>query len=110
MLRWLSQTLTVSALSVRTIPQRLASSAVAVIGIAGVVILLKSDKTADLLVDVGGKWPEPMALQGLPGGVNFGPEETVTVHVAKEGFGLDEAVRPPEPALTPRAAMAHEPS
>jgi len=38
MLRWISQTLTVSALSVRTIPQRLSSSAVAVIGIAGVVI------------------------------------------------------------------------
>ena len=39
MLRWLSQTLTVSALSVRTIPQRLSSSAVAVVGIAGVVIV-----------------------------------------------------------------------
>jgi adenylate cyclase len=39
-----------------------------------------------------------------------GRAEMLTVHVAKEGFGLDEAVRPPEPALTPRAAMAHEPS
>ena len=39
MLRWLSQTVTVSTLSVRTIPQRLSSSAVAVIGIAGVVIV-----------------------------------------------------------------------
>jgi putative ABC transport system permease protein len=39
MFRWLSQALTVSALSVRTIPQRLSSSAVAVIGIAGVVIV-----------------------------------------------------------------------
>jgi putative ABC transport system permease protein len=39
MFRWLSQTLIVSALSVRTIPERLSSSAVAVIGIAGVVIV-----------------------------------------------------------------------
>src|SRR5207237_9770827 len=39
MLRWLSQTLAVSALSVRTIPQRASSSAVAMIGIAGVVIV-----------------------------------------------------------------------
>src|SRR5262245_12713985 len=39
MFRWLTQTLAVSALSVRTIPQRLSSSAVAVVGIAGVVIV-----------------------------------------------------------------------
>ena len=39
MFRWLSQTLAVAELSVRTIPQRLSSSAVAVIGIAGVVIV-----------------------------------------------------------------------
>ena len=39
MLGWLSQTVTVAALSVRTIPQRLSSSAVAVVGIAGVVIV-----------------------------------------------------------------------
>ena len=37
--RWVSQTLAVSALSVRTIPQRASSSAVAMIGIAGVVIV-----------------------------------------------------------------------
>jgi putative ABC transport system permease protein len=37
--RWLTQTLAVTALSVRTIPQRLGSSAVAIIGIAGVVIV-----------------------------------------------------------------------
>jgi putative ABC transport system permease protein len=37
--RWLSQTLAVSLLSVRTIPQRASSSAVAMIGIAGVVIV-----------------------------------------------------------------------
>jgi putative ABC transport system permease protein len=39
MFRWLTQALAVSALSVRTIPQRLSSSAVAVVGIAGVVIV-----------------------------------------------------------------------
>ena len=39
MFRWISQTLAVSALSVRTIPQRVSSSAVAMIGIAGVVIV-----------------------------------------------------------------------
>jgi putative ABC transport system permease protein len=37
--RWLTQAFAVSALSVRTIPQRVSSSAVAVIGIAGVVIV-----------------------------------------------------------------------
>jgi len=37
--RWLAQTLAVCALSVRTIPQRASSSAVAMIGIAGVVIV-----------------------------------------------------------------------
>jgi putative ABC transport system permease protein len=39
---WISQTLAVTALNLRTIPQRLGSSAVAVIGIAGVVIVLVS--------------------------------------------------------------------
>ena len=39
MFRWIAQTFAVSALSLRTIPQRLSSSGVAVIGIAGVVIV-----------------------------------------------------------------------
>ena len=39
MFRWIAQTLTVTWLSIRTIPQRLGSSAVALIGIAGVVIV-----------------------------------------------------------------------
>src|SRR4051812_26977175 len=38
-MRWLHQTWAVAVLSVRTIPQRLSSSAVAVVGIAGVVIV-----------------------------------------------------------------------
>jgi putative ABC transport system permease protein len=39
---WISQTLAVTALNIRTIPQRLGSSGVAVVGIAGVVIVLVS--------------------------------------------------------------------
>ena len=41
-MRWLSQTLAVLALNLRTIPQRLSSSAVAIIGIAGVVVVFVS--------------------------------------------------------------------
>ena len=39
---WLMQTLAVTALNIRTIPQRLASSGVAIIGIAGVVVVFVS--------------------------------------------------------------------
>jgi putative ABC transport system permease protein len=39
---WIRQTLTVTALNIRTIPQRLGSSGVAIVGIAGVVIVLVS--------------------------------------------------------------------
>lgn len=39
---WLTQTLAVTALNIRTIPQRLASSGVAIIGIAGVVVVFVS--------------------------------------------------------------------
>lgn len=42
MLGWLTQTLAVTALNLRTLPQRLSSSAVAIIGIAGVVVVLVS--------------------------------------------------------------------
>src|SRR3954447_3496216 len=38
-MRWLHQTWAVAVLSVRTIPQRLGSSVVAIVGIAGVVIV-----------------------------------------------------------------------
>jgi putative ABC transport system permease protein len=41
-LRWLTQTAAVTALNLRTIPARLSSSAVAIIGIAGVVVVLVS--------------------------------------------------------------------
>ncbi|HQZ39875.1 MAG TPA: ABC transporter permease [Vicinamibacterales bacterium] len=42
MFNWLSQTIAVTALNLRTIPQRLASSGVAIVGIAGVVVVLVS--------------------------------------------------------------------
>ena len=42
MFNWIAQTFAVTALNLRTIPQRLGSSAVAVIGIAGVVVVLVS--------------------------------------------------------------------
>jgi putative ABC transport system permease protein len=40
--RWLGQLFAVTLVSIRTIPQRLSSSIVAVIGIAGVVVVLVS--------------------------------------------------------------------
>lgn len=42
MFRWLGQVVAVTLVSIRTIPQRLSSSIVAVIGIAGVVVVLVS--------------------------------------------------------------------
>jgi hypothetical protein len=41
-MQWIVQTLAVLALNIRTIPQRLSSSAVAIIGIAGVVVVFVS--------------------------------------------------------------------
>ncbi len=42
MFSWIAQTIAVTTLNLKTIPQRLASSAVAIVGIAGVVIVLVS--------------------------------------------------------------------
>ena len=42
MLRWISQTVAVTLLSIRTVPQRLSSSITAIIGIAGVVVVFVS--------------------------------------------------------------------
>lgn len=42
MFNWIAQTLAVTALNLRTIPQRLSSSGVAIVGIAGVVVVLVS--------------------------------------------------------------------
>jgi len=41
-MQWISQTLAVTLLNLRTIPQRLSSSGVAIVGIAGVVVVLVS--------------------------------------------------------------------
>jgi putative ABC transport system permease protein len=41
-MRWISQTLAVMALNIRTIPNRMGSSSVAVVGIAGVVVVFVS--------------------------------------------------------------------
>jgi putative ABC transport system permease protein len=58
--RWISQTLAVSALSVRTIPQRASSSAVAMIGIAGVVIVFVA------VLSIGEGFKAAMADAGAP--------------------------------------------
>ena len=60
MFRWLSQTLIISAISVRTIPRRLSSSAVAVIGIAGVVIVFVA------VLSIGEGFRAAMANAGSP--------------------------------------------
>ena len=59
-MRWLSQTLAVASLSVRTIPQRASSSAVAVIGIAGVVIVFVA------VLSIGEGFRAAMANAGSP--------------------------------------------
>src|SRR5438876_9530268 len=41
-MRWISQTIAVIGLGIRTIPQRLSSSIVAIVGVAGVVVVLVS--------------------------------------------------------------------
>jgi putative ABC transport system permease protein len=60
MLRWLSQTLAVASLSIRTIPQRASSSAVAMIGIAGVVIVFVA------VLSIGEGFRAAMANAGAP--------------------------------------------
>ena len=42
MLRWLAQTVAVTAVNLRTLPQRIGASAIAIIGIAGVVVVFVS--------------------------------------------------------------------
>lgn len=60
MFRWLSQTMAVASLSVRTIPQRASSSAVAMIGIAGVVIVFVA------VLSIGEGFRAAMADAGAP--------------------------------------------
>jgi putative ABC transport system permease protein len=59
-MRWLRQTWAVAVLSVRTIPQRLSSSAVAVVGIAGVVIVFVA------VLSIGEGFKAAMADAGSP--------------------------------------------
>lgn len=59
-MRWLSQTMAVAALSIRTIPQRASSSAVAMIGIAGVVIVFVA------VLSIGEGFRAAMAEAGAP--------------------------------------------
>ena len=59
--RWLRQTVAVLALSVRTIPSRLSSSAVAIVGIAGVVVVFVS------VLSIAAGFAAAMQGSGSPG-------------------------------------------
>jgi len=83
MLRWFGQTLAVAALSVRTIPQRLSSSAVAVVGIAGVVIVFVA------VLSIGEGFRAAMSNAGSPSRavvLRGGADSEMT-----SGFGGDQA-------------------
>src|SRR5437762_3364332 len=82
-MRWLSQTVAVAALSVRTIPQRLSSSAVAVVGIAGVVIVFVA------VLSIGEGFRAAMSNAGSPSRavvLRGGADSEMT-----SGFGGDQA-------------------
>jgi putative ABC transport system permease protein len=61
MFSWIGQTLAVTALNLRTIPQRLSSSGVAIVGIAGVVIVLVS------VLSIASGFTAAMRESGSPG-------------------------------------------
>jgi putative ABC transport system permease protein len=61
MVRWLAQTAAIVALNVQTIPARLSSSAVAIIGIAGVVVVFVS------VLSISAGFSAAMAGSGSPG-------------------------------------------
>lgn len=60
MFKWITQTIAVTLLSIRTIPQRLSSSAVAMAGIAGVVIVFIA------VLSIGEGFKAAMAEAGSP--------------------------------------------
>jgi putative ABC transport system permease protein len=60
-LRWIRQTLTVTVLGVRTIPQRLGPSVVAIVGIAGVVVVFVS------VLSIGEGFRAALVSAGSPG-------------------------------------------
>jgi putative ABC transport system permease protein len=62
-MRWIRQTTAVMALNLRTIPARLSSSAVAIVGIAGVVVVFVS------VLSIGAGFAAAMLGAGAPGRV-----------------------------------------
>jgi putative ABC transport system permease protein len=60
-LRWISQTIAVTALGIRTIPQRLGASVVALVGIAGVVVVFVS------VLSIGEGFRAALVDAGSPG-------------------------------------------
>src|SRR5688572_3437583 len=60
-MRWMRQTIAVIALNLRTIPARLSSSAVAIIGIAGVVVVFVS------VLSIAAGFSAAMQGSGSPG-------------------------------------------
>jgi len=59
-MRWLRQAMAVLALNLRTIPARLSSSAVAIVGIAGVVVVFVS------VLSIGAGFSAAMQGSGSP--------------------------------------------
>src|SRR5437870_9245860 len=60
MLKWIKQTIAVTLLSIRTIPQRASSSVVAIVGIAGVVIVFVA------VLSIGEGFRAAMTAAGSP--------------------------------------------
>jgi putative ABC transport system permease protein len=80
--RWLKQTLAVTLLSIRTIPQRLGSSFVAMVGIAGVVIVFVA------VLSIAEGFRAAMTVAGSPSRVivmRSGADSEMTSGIAGEG-------------------------
>ena len=60
MLSWIAQTIAVTSLGIRNIPQRLGSSLVAIVGIAGVVIVFVA------VLSIGEGFKAAMTVAGSP--------------------------------------------
>jgi putative ABC transport system permease protein len=133
---WIAQVVAVTGLNVRTIRQRLGSSAVAVVGIAGVVIVfvavlsiaegfrttladagspdnalvLRSGADTEMTSGLGGDDArligEAPGVRTGPGGALASPELFVIVDVPKRSTGTDANV--PVRGVTPQAFSVHE--
>ena len=98
-MRWLTQTLAVLLLNIRTIPQRLSSSAVAIVGIAGVVVVFVS------VLSIAAGFSAAMQQSGSPNRVlvmRAGADSEMTsglrgadVDVIKQAPGLRRAGQTP---------------